>query len=532
MTAQKAHEKGLLLRFDVADNVPRFLVGDALRLGQVLVNLVNNAIKFTERGEVCLSVTLRHTDGRELGRNLELDFSVKDTGIGMTEDQVRRLFSAFTQADSSTSRKFGGTGLGLSISHQLVELLGGKITAQSEFGVGSCFQFSLPFEVCSATTLSQVGTCISSVQHHYTATLILLVEDNEINQQIAVELLATVGIQVEVAASGHDALYRLEQTDAQRFDLILMDLEMPGMDGHQATQLIRQQPAFNAVPIIAMTAHAMADVRQRCMDEGMQDFLAKPVQPGALFSTLARWLEHKISPVVHPDLSYSSDAPEIASVQQAPTAYLSYADLAERFDFHRLTQIDSHQGLSLMMGKRDLYLKVLTRFCEGQANTGQQLQQALAAEDFTQAHLVVHTLKGLAGSIGAQQVQADAVQLEIALQLAQQEHDVGNRCHLLGEKLDSSLRQLLTELKLQLPTGFQPSVTANTVMPLDDQDARSKLDQLSLLLSDFSGDCPQYFEEHRGLLLQILDEVSLAKIEQYIEQYAYDDALFVIREAN
>ncbi|MBC3833409.1 response regulator [Undibacterium amnicola] len=532
VTAQKAHEKGLLLRFDVADNVPRFLVGDALRLGQVLVNLVNNAIKFTERGEVCLSVTLRHTDGRELGRNLELDFAVKDTGIGMTEDQVRRLFSAFTQADSSTSRKFGGTGLGLSISHQLVELLGGKITAQSEFGVGSCFQFSLPFEVCSATTLSQLGTSISSVQHQYTATLILLVEDNEINQQIAVELLATVGIQVEVAASGHDALYRLEQTDAQRFDLILMDLEMPGMDGHQATQLIRQQPAFNAVPIIAMTAHAMADVRQRCMDEGMQDFLAKPVQPGALFSTLARWLEHKISPVVHPDRSYSSDALEIASVQQAPTAYLSYADLAERFDFHRLTQIDSHLGLSLMMGKRDLYLKVLTRFCEGQANTGQQLQQALAAEDFTQAHLVVHTLKGLAGSIGAQQVQADAVQLEIALQLAQQEHDVGNRCHLLGEKLDSSLRQLLTELKLQLPTGFQPSVMANTVMQLDDQDARSKLDQLSLLLSDFSGDCPQYFEEHRALLLQILDEVSLAKIEQYIEQYAYDDALFVIREAN
>jgi len=532
VTAQKAHEKGLSLRFDVADNVPRFLVGDALRLGQVLVNLVNNAIKFTERGEVCLSVELRPAPATQTGRGLELDFSVKDTGIGMTDDQVRRLFSAFTQADSSTSRKFGGTGLGLSISHQLVELLGGQITVQSEFGVGSCFQFSLPFEVCSATTLSQLGTSISSVQHHYTATRILLVEDNQINQQIAVELLATVGIETVVAESGQAALDRLEQTTTGHFDLVLMDLEMPGMDGHQATQLIRQQSVFHSLPIIAMTAHAMADVRQRCLDEGMQDFLAKPVQPGALFSTLARWLAHKISPIVQSDFTYRLDVPTIASIEQVPITYGDYADLAAHFDFHRLTQIDSHQGLSLMMGKRDLYLKVLTRFCESQANTCMQLQQALAAENKEQALLIVHTLKGLAGSIGAQQVQADAVQLEIALQLAQYERDVENRCQLLGEKLCNSLQQLLIELRQQLPSNFQPHVLTGQEVQLDYAAARSKLEQLSLLLADFSGDCPQYFEEHRHLLLQILDEVSMARIEQHIEQYAYDEALLVIRAAN
>ncbi|MBY0574758.1 MAG: response regulator, partial [Undibacterium sp.] len=305
VTAQKAEDKGLRLHIDLPAHIPRFLLGDAMRLGQILINLVNNAIKFTERGEVRLRLSLSPdlssssevaTDmNHAIHQRLFLHFAISDTGIGMSKDELGRLFSAFTQADSSTSRRFGGTGLGLSISRQLVELLGGKIQVQSEPKVGSCFEFTLPFDISNEATLQQMGRSISDLPHSYRNVTVLLVEDNEINQQIAVELLATVGIEAVVVNGGQQALVQLEQASADRFDLILMDLEMPCMDGHQATVQIRSQSQFHSLPIIAMTAHAMADVRQRCMDEGMQDFLSKPVQPNALFSALAHWLEHKMN---------------------------------------------------------------------------------------------------------------------------------------------------------------------------------------------------------------------------------------------
>ncbi len=531
VTAQKAHEKGLLLKFELADGLPRFLVGDALRLGQVLVNLVNNAIKFTERGEVSLRITASTSEHAMSGHHVMLDFAVKDSGIGMTEEQVGRLFSAFSQADSSTSRKFGGTGLGLSISHQLVTLLGGQIQVQSEFGVGSCFEFSLPFELSHSNNVVSNSGAGSQIQHRYANALVLLVEDNEINQQIAVELLETVGIKVEVASSGHEALARLEQVGPNYYDLILMDLEMPGMDGHQATQHIRSQQQFYPSPIIAMTAHAMADVRQRCLDEGMQDFLAKPVQPDALFSSLARWLAHKICPTSTDFLS-NQNASTALAIQEEREAYIPQTNNIDQIDFSHLTQIDSALGLSLMMGKRDLYLKVLRRFLDGQAETTEQLQHALQANNDEQALLLVHTLKGLAGSIGAKQVQADSLQLEIALQLAQQDPTARTRCQNLCEQLVTSLQLLLTELRQQLPSDL-PSSTNVCLDPVttdvDDKQVRQRLAHLAQLLSEFSGDCPQYFEENRAYFCQILDPNMVARIEQHIAQYAYDDALTVLR---
>ena len=187
VTAQKSHEKGLL-QLNVTQNVPRYLVGDAIRLGQILVNLVNNAIKFTERGSNYNSRLRLSEEEQQVGVPVLLRFSISDSGIGMTVDQIERLFSAFTQADSSTSRKFGGTGLGLSISRQLVELLGGEITVNSTFGIGSCFEFTVPCNVCSEANLLAMGRAISTSKNNM-RHLVLLVEDNEINQQIAVELL-------------------------------------------------------------------------------------------------------------------------------------------------------------------------------------------------------------------------------------------------------------------------------------------------------------------------------------------------------
>ncbi|MBC3872982.1 ATP-binding protein [Undibacterium flavidum] len=529
ITAQKAHEKGLLLQIDVPADVPRFLVGDAMRLGQVLINLVNNAIKFTERGEVRLSVSMDERDRSNDATGLLLHFAVADTGIGMTAEQIDRLFSAFTQADSSTSRKFGGTGLGLSISNQLVNLLGGAIQVHSQFGQGSHFTFCLPFDICSEATLLQMGSSISNLQRHYEDTLVLLVEDNEINQQIAVELLATVGIQVVVANGGHEALAQLDQVEASAFDLILMDLEMPGMDGHQATQAIRRQAKFNPIPIIAMTAHAMADVRQRCMDEGMQDFLAKPVQPNALFTTLSRWLGHKASSTKADEYALAVEHP--LALEETRQTYANHADMLANIEFHRFKHIDSHQGLSLMMGKRDLYLKVLSRFAESQAHTGRHLQDALAVANDAQALILTHTLKGLAGSIGAKQLHADASQLELALQLAQQDPSLRNGCKPICVKLVVSLNQVLAELKQHLPqTLISVDADAKSTQISEDE-VQLRVQHLMDLLSNSSGDCPQYFEEQRPIFLQSLDAQMLAQVDQHIQQYDYDEALMALRVA-
>jgi len=547
VTMQKALDKGLDLQIRVPEHIPRFLVGDAMRLGQILINLVNNAIKFTEAGQVSLALDLRSADDFDATnpneQPLELHFAVTDTGIGMSEQQMQRLFSAFNQADSSTSRKFGGTGLGLSISRQLVELLGGSIQVQSRLGEGSTFECFLPFHTCSETALLQIGRTISSSQYQYTNTRVLLVEDNETNQQIAVELLATVGIQVELAGAGQEALDKLQAVADDYYDLILMDLEMPGMDGHQATLSIRQNANLNHVPIIAMTAHAMADVRQRCMDEGMQDFLAKPVQPNALFTTLARWLEFKVSKT-----SKVSEADKTGElqIQQSLASYelgnpdASSADAG--FNFAGFKHIDSAQGLSLMMGKQDLYLKVLRRFLDGQASTAMQLHNAIEQSQVSQAAMLVHTLKGLAGSIGAQQLQFDAMQLECAINTANTGTagtvETLNNAQVLDlwQKLDKSLNLVLADLQQHLPTlqatSYQASASElESASELSHDKLTDILQQLRALLSNYSGDCPQYFEEHRLALMRFLDSSLLERLNQHIAQYEYDEALSLLENA-
>ncbi len=517
VTAQKAQEKGLHLRIEGASDVPRFLVGDAMRLGQILVNLVNNAIKFTETGTVQVEIQRLSEEDDLPGMPVALRFSIIDTGIGMTADQVDRLFSAFTQADSSTSRKFGGTGLGLSISRQLVELLGGQIEVHSEFGVGSRFEFSLPFSECTQANLMQMGRSISTAKNHYSDTLVLLVEDNEINQQIAVELLATVGVKVDVASGGQEALDKLEQASPGTYDMILMDLEMPGMDGHQATRQIRGLDRYHHIPIVAMTAHAMADVRQRCMDQGMQDFLPKPVQPNSLFNMLARWLEHK--------------ALMIGAVQvREERAEYQVQEDSNEMDFTRFRHIDSNQGLSLMMGKRDLYLKVLGNFRDGQSHTAQQLALAIERDEFDQALMQVHTLKGLAGSIGAKQVQADAVQLELALHLLKQNAESRDDCNQHFDKLHQSLNQVLVELQRLLPVHQVALVQDSKVLPVSRETLAKHLEELKSLLQACSGDCPHYYEEHRHLFMQIFDAPILGRIDQHISQYEFDEALYLLEQ--
>jgi signal transduction histidine kinase/CheY-like chemotaxis protein/HPt (histidine-containing phosphotransfer) domain-containing protein len=446
VTAQKAQEKGLLLQLDLPRNVPKFLIGDAMRLGQILINIVNNAIKFTEQGQVKISLELRDTINTDANAIVNLRFVIQDTGIGMTPAQVEKLFAAFSQADSSTSRKFGGTGLGLSISRQLVELLGGSIEVMSVYGQGSTFAFTLPFTVCSETQVRQMGHMVAVSQHTYPDAVVLLVEDNEVNQQIAVELLATVGITVAIAKSGQEAIDCLQNAPVDTYDLIFMDLEMPGMDGHEATKIIRRSIQLNHIPIVAMTAHAMSDVRQQCLDEGMQDFLPKPVQPDDLFASLARWLDHK--------------------VQRMQNAKPLSTTATSTLDFTDVTQIDHEQGLQYMMGRDELYLKVMEIFYESHQSTNANMQAAIASQDWPDVLMLAHTLKGAAGSIGAMNVKQDADQLESYLDMCLKETETPDLLQMAqaksaAEQLNKSLASLLQELKRKLPQWLGAVSTAN-----------------------------------------------------------------------
>lgn len=284
-----ARDQGLAFHVAVDPSVPSAVIGDAFRLEQVLLNLAGNAVKFTQQGSVSIEVTADESSDT-------LRFSVTDTGIGLSADQVDRLFKAFSQADSSTTRKYGGTGLGLTISERLVALMGGAITITSSPGTGSTFAFTAHLPAVGASSIHADGVRTTRGAHASTVAApaepprldgvrILVAEDNPFNQQVAKELLESVGAVVDVVDSGEAVLSRL--TQAPDVDLILMDVQMPGMDGLEATRIIRQDPARPRLPIIAMTANAQAEDAAACREAGMDDFVPKPIDPDRLFTTVA-----------------------------------------------------------------------------------------------------------------------------------------------------------------------------------------------------------------------------------------------------
>jgi two-component system, sensor histidine kinase and response regulator len=525
----RAYEKGLEVLFRIAPDTPPHLVGDPLRLQQVLVNLCSNALKFTEQGEVVISVhPLRIDDGE-----VELEFAVSDTGIGMTPEQQARLFRPFTQADSSTTRKFGGTGLGLSISVRLVDLMGGHIRVESEPGKGSTFWFTgrfgcqeraapmrhlpavdlrgmrilvvddnnrsgeilkemlemMSFEVSLAssareaiadltqadagdpfqvvlmdwqmpemdgltaarmiresTRLEQAPKVIlvtaygkelsseeaaqagllgvltkpinnsslfdsimqafindapqassqRSVEEvksaaNFTDLRVLLVEDNEINRELASQLLRDVGITVSIAENGREAV---EKVTTESFDGVLMDIQMPEMDGYQAARVIRAQPELATLPIIAMTANAMAADRAKALAAGMNEHLSKPIDPGELYTAIRLWFK----PHTQASGPLSGAPPAGISVREAPIEHLD--------------GIDAVDGLKRVAGNRTLYRNLLLKFRQSQAHAAEDIREALAAGDHERAHRIAHTVRGVAGSIGAKEVQAVAATVE------------------------------------------------------------------------------------------------------------------------
>ncbi|HEV7814849.1 MAG TPA: ATP-binding protein, partial [Janthinobacterium sp.] len=527
LLGQKAEEKGLLLTVDVAADVPRALVGDALRVEQIFINLVGNALKFTERGEVLIrAAVLERSDS-----GVKLQFSVRDSGIGMSPEQQQRLFMAFTQADASVTRKYGGTGLGLAITKQLVEMMGGTIWVDSASGLGSTFSCSLwfgtaeagllpaqtrplaqlrilvatadahlrrelcsqcmalalladeavsaqealacvraaeqtgrayalvlldaglcrgdagliraikdaplpgqspallrlerhgrdrapaeaeakaelPFDGCLATptglaqleeTLAGVyGACakaaFGAAHAHYglKGLRVLLVEDNAINQQVASELLQDAGVEVVTADNGIVAVALVEQQPG--YDLVLMDLQMPLMDGYAATAAIRADPALRDLPVIAMTAHTMVEDRARCLAAGMNDHIGKPIDPAHLFDTLARWTG-RLAPAV------GQSAPASGQAQQA--RLLEAAGTMRRL------------GLPL-----PVYRRLLNKFVQEHADAPLRIEAALGTGERELAQRHAHTTKGIAATLGAERLSRLAAELELALREGREE---------------------------------------------------------------------------------------------------------------
>ncbi len=290
--ALRAEARQLAVRYEIAPNLPHSFLTDPGRLRQIIVNLVGNAIKFTERGEVVVSVSALSA---ESGSRM-LRFAISDTGIGIPPERIKQVFEAFTQADSSTTRQYGGTGLGLTITRRLVELMGGELNVESQVGKGSCFSFTLPLQAqVGLPSIPPPVTPPAEIAHVIPSSAkgaldVLLVEDNRVNQKMASMLLERRGYRVTVAENGQEAI---ETFASRKFAVVLMDMQMPVMDGIEATQKIRileECGALPHTPIIAMTANAMQGDRERCIEAGMDDYISKPIKSEQLMDCLTRWI--------------------------------------------------------------------------------------------------------------------------------------------------------------------------------------------------------------------------------------------------
>ncbi len=658
IVCDKASAKGLELVFDVAPDVPQQLIGDPLRLGQILINYANNAIKFTARGEIGVQVRVQAVHADSEGAGVTLRFEVSDTGIGLTEEQAGRLFRSFEQADSSTTRQYGGSGLGLAISRKLAQLMGGDVGVRSVLGEGSTFWFTarlglgeqrplslLPLldlrgrrvlvvddsehaaqvlgemlqamalqtqvvhggaqavqAVCDAerdgqpfdfvlmdwqmpvmdglqaiariralglqqppqmllvtaygreevlrgaqhagvehVVLKPVGASLlfetmMRAAHAETAhtglrtgpqtqrsealhalrglrgAQVLLVEDNALNQQVAGEILRDAGFVVDIADNGQRALDMVHAAAAQRpagqpaYDVVLMDMQMPIMDGLQATRALRRDSGHDALPILAMTANAMQADRDACRAAGMQDFISKPIEPDVLWQALARWIRPRAGLGVLP-LGVAAPAP---ARDEPPAAWLPAAGSVQG--------LDTAAGLRRTLGRPSLYRELLDKFAQGQHATLQELAGALAAEDLELAQRIAHTLRGVAGNVGAVSLQQQAEALELGLRERQ---PVSVALQQLAT-LRASSGALLEALQRALPP--LPPAAAQDAPAAPGGDVAAVIAQLRQQLAQDDAEAVDLWRQH-GPALQAELGATYAVVSASLERYDFEAAL-------
>ncbi|MCG3195197.1 MAG: Signal transduction histidine-protein kinase BarA [Thermoanaerobaculia bacterium] len=642
----KAHEKGLELAFSADRDIPLSLVGDPLRLGQVLLNLTSNAIKFTESGHVLVSIKKIQEDSERA----VLRFSVKDTGIGMTAEQQARLFQEFSQADASITRRYGGTGLGLTICKRLVEMMRGTIQVESAPGQGSSFSFTvafgrpaarvkhftpqpefngmrvlvvddnnvareilltvlerLTFQVTLASSgeealaelekasaenrpfhlvfmdwkmpgingmettkrikdsqrlpqtpivvmvsnygreeiMKNAGTAgldaflikpvtpsllLETIMHvlrreaangprqaprkditvpdEIRGARILLVEDNEINQEVARELLELAGFAVAIAGNGREALRMVKQDG---YDLVLMDVHMPVMDGYAATREIRGlESEVRDVPIVAMTANALVGDRERCLEAGMDDHVGKPVVPRELLDALARWIKPRRG------LNPRRQGPPVSRGEQPWEPPLP-----------ALPGIDMESGLARVMGNWKSYRKMLLQFLGLHANAAEEIRAFMDRGDWESAERAAHTLKSLAGNIGAQSLARSTELLEGALREGRMDH-AGSLLNACGEDLRRVIEVL--EALSPKPAGRipPPEGPAEPDPRIDREKAALLLAELARHLEDDDTEAARVLESFKEHVAVPQTREDLAELEKCIRRYDFEGGLTIV----
>jgi two-component system, sensor histidine kinase and response regulator len=647
LSVMRAQDKGLELLFDIGPDVPNALQGDPLRLGQVLINLTNNAIKFTDKGEIVVSIRLQHLEEHAAVLRVE----VRDTGIGLTPSQRSKLFQAFTQADTSTTRHHGGTGLGLTISKRLVEMMEGEIDLVSEAGVGSTFFFTARFGLAAvprdslpqlqhqqqfqglrvlvvddnpsareifvsmltalgfearavfggvlaigavaqaraegrpyglvlmdwkmpgmngldtlagiradAAGIDATPACIMVTAFHREALLeaarqrelpldgvlnkpvsastlldqisvvfggvtgqsrktqrqssyrdderalrgawLLLVEDNEVNQEVAQHILNDAGIRVDIASNGAIALAKIEEN---AYDGVLMDCQMPVMDGYQATRKLRQDPRYSNLPVIAMTANAMVGDKEKCLDAGMNDFIAKPIDVAQLFGTLARW----IAPAT---------PQEMTAVVAQPEAELPV-----------IAGLKMAEAMRRVGGNATLMRKLLDRFVETQFDAMQRIVAAIENNQLETAIREAHTLKGLAGNIGAGGLADSAARVEHLLSLGS--HDglpqALAACTLV---LDELVPKIVLAMQSRGNVAEADGAAVAQVAPVDRAHLEAGLRELSQLLLQDDAQAVKHLDGIGPVLVAAGQAEHARQLKRMLGQYDFEGALAQLGE--
>jgi PAS domain S-box-containing protein len=656
LIAGKCSAKGLELVFDIDTNVPPSLIGDPLRLGQILINYSNNAVTFTEHGEIDIVIRLKE----QTDQDVLIYCAVRDTGTGLTEEQMGRLFQRFSQADTSITREFGGTGLGLAISKKLAELMGGEVGVDSHLGKGSTFWFTarlgkgaglrrklmlstdlmgkrvlvvddnenacqvlgdllgnmsfkadkaesgkeaigaikraeaqgMPYEIVfldwqmpgmsGAETLGQlrarpfddlphlvmvtahgneevikeaeesgledviikpVGAsvlfdCVTSVLAGRSSApramvddtslaekclvaikgaRILLVEDNELNQEVASELLRDAGFNVDLAGNGEIAVRKVKET---AFDVVLMDMQMPVMDGVTATREIRKLPQFAELPIVAMTANAMDGDRQRCLDAGMNDHIPKPVEPDDLWKVLLKWVK---SPPVSgknvPGASRPAHGGKRQRVNDNAAASKSYPTTNTKdvsLDLLALKGIDALQGIRRFGGKAEAYRRQLQRFREHYHGAVDDLQRLIAEQGIAAGEAFCHELKGVCGTLSANELFASVAEMDVLLKQDKMPKPPQFK------HLKKLLRQLMDEID-GLATQTLAAPVATEVLECDE--LLSRLATLATLLESDLGQAESVLAELRTGVAGGETEQAMTEIAAEVDKFAIDEAL-------
>jgi PAS domain S-box-containing protein len=456
----KAEEKGLDLRHSIDEHLADVLIGDSLRIEQILLNLLSNAVKFTNTGYVELRVS---QPAIELNRAC-LRIEVEDSGIGLSEDELALMFKPFSQADASVTRKFGGTGLGLSICKRLAESMDGKIAVSSQKGEGTTFQVEIWLGLAEMETTPQTVVEEDLPSAHYHDARVLVVDDQPYNREIVEGLLATVGIAPNMASNGQEAIDIL-LADTGDFDLVLMDIQMPVMDGLTATRIIRQTDRFAHLPIIAMTAHTMAREKEKSKVAGMNGHIGKPFDENGFYRLLAKWIPLEKQRI--------NNAPLNRTPNSTP-------------GFPKLLGIDTKDGLALLLGDETRYRHWLNDFVAEAPVAIEKIRQALASGQSESASMVAHSLKGRMGMLGMKNLHAIAGALEAAIDSSAETEEV-------LFKLDHGVACMRDEIRNKLgSTGdtlespdIVPTILPKSPLP-------DSVRQLLISLSAGDSDCDKY----------------------------------------